>query len=296
MITEARLYGINDDQNGHTLIRTIHPGQAVNTDALVERLAYVEMAHWLNQKYPGRWCYRYAELVEGVTVETPGVVVSHRLLKDENGKYARGLGGHFVEDPAQPYIDGVTDTSLIADGGFKGQFQWIKGGVGGFVPAYVRTEDPERDARYAAAEQERQEAAEKARQALLAKLETLPQIALAPEQEADWLTWKQINAGDGYSNAVVTFAEQWARLMQAELEPLLAGGKGLPPEKFSEIAERTSQEADAVGLTGFMYGVAVGALAKFWMHGGALRVWHNRQYGYDGDGVVNPAVMTVNVE
>lgn len=24
-----------------------------------------------------------------------------------------------------------------------------------------------------------------------------------------------------------------------------------------------------------------------------LRKWHNKEYGYDGDGVVNPAVITV---
>ena len=290
MITEARLYGINDDQNGHTLIRTIHPGQAVNTDALLERLAHVSMARWLNQKYPGKWCYRYAELVEGVTVETSGVVVRHALLKGADGKYMRGLGGDFVEDPAQPYIDGVTDTSLIADGGFRGQFQWIRGGVGNFVPAYVRTEDPERDARYAAAEKERQEAAERTRQALLAKLATLPQVVLAPNQEADWLKWKQINASDGYSNAVVTFAEQWARLMQGELAEVFG------TEQFAEIAERTSQEADTVGLTGFMYGMAVGALAKFWLYGDALRVWHNKQYGHEGEGTVNPALLTVDAK
>lgn len=43
-------------------------------------------------------------------------------------------------------------------------------------------------------------------------------------------------------------------------------------------------------------GCAVSILSQCWEYGEYLRKWHNKEYGYDGDGVVNPAVMTVGVD
>lgn len=45
-----------------------------------------------------------------------------------------------------------------------------------------------------------------------------------------------------------------------------------------------------------MYGYAVSILSQCWEYGEYLRKWHNKEYGYDGDGVVNPAIMTVGVK
>lgn len=89
---------------------------------------------------------------------------------------------------------------------------------------------------------------------------------------------------DPYSRRCVTYAEDWGRLMQAEM----AKGKAL-----KDIAEPTSHQADTDGITGFMYGAAVSMLAECWVHGEELRRWHNKEYGHEGDGVVNPAVMTI---
>lgn len=58
-------------------------------------------------------------------------------------------------------------------------------------------------------------------------------------------------------------------------------------------AKQLSYEADKEGITGFMYGVAVSILSQCWEYGEFLRKWHNKEYGYDGNGVVNPAVITV---
>lgn len=58
-------------------------------------------------------------------------------------------------------------------------------------------------------------------------------------------------------------------------------------------AERLSHDADVEGITGFMYGCAVNILAQCWEYGEELRKWHNKEYGYEGDGVVNPAILTV---
>ena len=62
-----------------------------------------------------------------------------------------------------------------------------------------------------------------------------------------------------------------------------------------EAAQRTQDEADSDGITGFMFGCAVQQLARFWKHGEALRIWHNAKYGVSAEasGVVNPAVLTI---
>lgn len=62
---------------------------------------------------------------------------------------------------------------------------------------------------------------------------------------------------------------------------------------FVDNADRLSREADTEGITGFMYGCAVSILSQCWEYGEYLRKWHNKKYDYDGDGAVNPAVITV---
>ena len=106
--------------------------------------------------------------------------------------------------------------------------------------------------------------------------------------------WKKFvaNNQDGYGGRVVRYAKEWARLMQTRL----ANGETIP-----ECAEELSRMADDDGITGFMYGCAVGVLAKVWKHGEALRRWHNKetQIGTEGDkanetgGVLNPAVLSI---
>ena len=94
----------------------------------------------------------------------------------------------------------------------------------------------------------------------------------------------EVNSTDSYSHGVVKYMHRWANLMEAEM----AEGK-----KIADIAERTSHEADKEGITGFMYGCAVSALSTYWEHGEELRQWHNSKYGHHGEGVVNPAILTV---
>lgn len=98
-----------------------------------------------------------------------------------------------------------------------------------------------------------------------------------------WKMWAENNK-DGYGKGIMTFAENWAKLMQVEL----ASGKTL-----KDIASSTSREADLEGITGFMYGVAVQVLSDSWKYGETLRRWHNKEYNREGDGVVNPAVLSI---
>ena len=106
--------------------------------------------------------------------------------------------------------------------------------------------------------------------------------------------WKKTcdNNKDPYGGAVITYAERWARLMEARMN------RG---EKLADIADQCSHLADNEGITGFMYGCAVSILSKVWAHGEALRLWHNLKYqlrdegekANETGGVLNPALLNL---
>lgn len=108
---------------------------------------------------------------------------------------------------------------------------------------------------------------------------------------AEWQKCKDANQ-DGYGGACVSFAERWARLMQVRM----ARGATV-----AEVAKQASSDADVEGITGFMYGCAVSMLSACWVHGDALRRWHNidTQIGTEGEranedgGVLNPALLNI---
>ena len=108
-------------------------------------------------------------------------------------------------------------------------------------------------------------------------------MKIKAEKEKDFETFVEVNSKDGYSYAVVRYMKRWAELMEKEIEH---------GSKLIDIAKRTSDEADTEGITGFMYGCAVSALSQFWEYGEELRKWHNKGYNYEGNGVVNPAIIT----
>ena len=92
-----------------------------------------------------------------------------------------------------------------------------------------------------------------------------------------------------YGEMVYVFAERWAELMEKDID-----SSGDPVTAIEENARKREREADTDGITGFMYGYAVNILAQCWEYGEILRRWHNKQYRYKGEGVVNPAVITVS--
>jgi hypothetical protein len=106
--------------------------------------------------------------------------------------------------------------------------------------------------------------------------------------EENYKIWYENNL-DPYGHACFTYAERWAELLEKEIEET-----GKEPQKvIIECAEQFGHKADTEGITGYMYGCAVSILAQCWEHGEELRKWHNKQYDHDGDGVVNPAVITI---
>ena len=113
--------------------------------------------------------------------------------------------------------------------------------------------------------------------------------------QAEWDDLVARNSKDAYGACTVRYAQAWAELMEQRMpaEPTM--------KDFVEHASKASHDADTEGITGFMYGYTVGALAKYWVHGELLRRWHNKdtQIGTEGDeanengGVLNPAVLVI---
>jgi len=120
-------------------------------------------------------------------------------------------------------------------------------------------------------------------------------MKLKTGMEGEYVSWVKQNSKDPYSKAVVDYTERWALLMEAAV----SGGA-----KLEDIADPTSSTADTEGITGFMYGCAVGALASFWEFGEQLRRWHNikTQIGNEGEkanesgGVLNPALLNIDLK
>ncbi len=109
-------------------------------------------------------------------------------------------------------------------------------------------------------------------------------IEMEFSDKAQWDIYVEKN-DDPYGACCVKYAEGWAKVMQVEI----AKGKTI-----IGCAEKASHELGFLGITGFMYGAAVSMLARCWKHGEELRKWHNKEYNHEGEGVVNPAVLTIS--
>lgn len=107
-------------------------------------------------------------------------------------------------------------------------------------------------------------------------------------KEQEYKDWYNNNL-DPYGHGIFTFAERWAELMEEAIE----ASDVSPMEVIIKRADSLCNAADTEGITGYMYGAAVSILSQEWKYGEELRKWHNKEYNYDGDGVVNPAIITV---
>lgn len=103
-------------------------------------------------------------------------------------------------------------------------------------------------------------------------------------QESEYQTFKENNISDPYMAVILAYAERWGGMMEQSI------GDGFTLE---EAAAHTKYEADTDGISGHMYGCAVNILSNYWKYGEDLRQWHNGEYGYKGNGVIDPAVVTL---
>jgi hypothetical protein len=96
-----------------------------------------------------------------------------------------------------------------------------------------------------------------------------------------------------YGLAVFKYAERWANQMEHALG--IEDGK----YKLEDVADLLSHIADEEGITGYMYGCAVDILSQVWVHGEALRRWHNAKYDKSANekpgAVINPALVAISV-
>lgn len=115
-------------------------------------------------------------------------------------------------------------------------------------------------------------------------------MKIAKGKEQEYQDWYDKNS-DPYGRACLTFAERWAELLEEQINK-----SDNVMQCIIDNADKCSHEADTEGITGFMYGCAMIILAQCWKYGEYLRKWHNKEYGYDGDGVVNPAIIGVNTK
>ena len=155
------------------------------------------------------------------------------------------------------------------------------------IVAFYTGECDRRRREYEASPKGQRHAAEAAAyraKAAAAAAEGILPFAIKPEALADWEKTVKVN-DDGYGACVVRYAARWAHLMDAAI------AKGAT---ITDIAKQSSHDADVEGITGFMYGAAVSILSQAWVHGEALRRWHNADYGVpDATGTVNPALLTI---
>ena len=113
-------------------------------------------------------------------------------------------------------------------------------------------------------------------------------MKISSGKEELYKDWYDKNLDD-YGHACFTYAERWAEMM----ETAIAASADSVQKVIEDNADRLSREADIEGITVFMYGYAVNILSQCWEYGEYLRKWHNKEYNYEGDGVVNPAILTV---
>lgn len=151
-----------------------------------------------------------------------------------------------------------------------------------------RRKEYESSPEYAARKKEWEEADKRKQAALSGALLAAP-AHMSLRDPAAWRKSVEANT-DPYGSAVIRYAETWARVMETRI----ANG-----DTVSGCAEDASHIADTEGITGFMYGCAVGILAQVWTHGEELRRWHNlkTQIRNEGEranetgGVLNPALL-----
>ena len=97
---------------------------------------------------------------------------------------------------------------------------------------------------------------------------------------------------DTYSKACFIYAERWAGLLEKEIDK---GDKNIK-EVIKQYAKKYSYDADIEGITGFMYGMAVQILSSYWEYGEELKKWHNKEYNYEGEDIINPAILIIENE
>jgi len=150
------------------------------------------------------------------------------------------------------------------------------------VQEQLRKKVEERELRH---EREQQEMKKKDAEQRARVEQAINGIELELKDPDGWRSTVEKNQ-DPYGKCAIDYAECWAKLMQVEI------GNG---KIVAECYEYTQNDLGFFGITGFMFGCAVGVLSHTWKYGEELKDAHNSRYGVSNGakGTVNPAVMTL---
>jgi hypothetical protein len=213
-------------------------------------------------------------------------------LKDELIPY-EPMAGSYINDAAVEMANMALETGKVVVASFNDIGLTVRPGTNPHdIVAAFNGEMHKQHEEYANSPQGKYNQRESERRNREMAIEAAKPIAtFAVKDEEAWKKWVEHNR-DPYGNGVIRYAARWANLM----EKALAEGASL-----EDVAEKLSQKADTEGITGFMYGAAVSALATSWEHGEELRRWHNleSQIGNEGEkanetgGVLNPAIINL---
>ena len=112
------------------------------------------------------------------------------------------------------------------------------------------------------------------------------EFSITKDKVKDWKKCKEINLTDDYSKCIIDYAVLMTQFME-----FLHKYHNRSVEQSFDIASHYSDKI--YGVTGYMHGAAVNIISNIWKYGEEVRKYHNKTFGYDGDGVVNPAILTI---
>ena len=107
--------------------------------------------------------------------------------------------------------------------------------------------------------------------------------------EAEAIFRKTAKDCEGHDSMdIVNFAIRWGKCMQYLIDVV--------DWDLATSAEETQYVCDWEGMSGYTFGLGVRFLTSVWKYGEELRAWHNKQFGYEGKGVVNPAIINIELK
>lgn len=174
----------------------------------------------------------------------------------------------FVFNGVSVTVDGESDPLLILRDWGRGMDGCLgdKPSVGPHPPTELSPEEIAKDAAIRKEKDRRliafQKSIEQNYESKMMRLQDALKSA-TPIQLKDTDAWRRFleDNQDGYVRRAMRFADDWARLMQQEID------RG---QTIAQCADATARLADDDGITGAMYGFALSILGMCWVHGDEL--------------------------
>jgi len=116
------------------------------------------------------------------------------------------------------------------------------------------------------------------------------------KNEQAWNEWVEAN-NDPYGGCCINVARRVMELLDEDQTPL---HEGYSPDVHTPhgIICKADKDIDAGGITGAMAGFVARMVCECHVRGEEFRKVWNKQHGrgYEGEGVINPAILTIKTE